>query len=81
MWYMVCLMFIPEPWCAIFKVIPLAILVAALATKLKETTDPSSFRYSFSWRLTSSISALSYDSELRLDLKDYLNWTLPGVLL
>ena len=40
MWYMVCLLFIPEPWCAIFKVIPLAVLVAALATKLKETTDP-----------------------------------------
>lgn len=40
MWYMVCLLFIPEPWCAFFKVIPLAILVASLSAKLKETKDP-----------------------------------------
>lgn len=38
MWYMVCVTFIPEPWCAFFKVIPLGLLIAALAARLKETT-------------------------------------------
>ena len=36
-WYTLCIRFIPEPWCAPFKVIPLALLVAALARELKAT--------------------------------------------
>ncbi|MBP5571733.1 MAG: lysoplasmalogenase [Bacteroidales bacterium] len=39
MWYMVCVTFIPEPWCAIFKVIPIGILIAALAVRLKDAKD------------------------------------------
>ena len=34
-WYTLCIRFIPEPWCAPFKVIPLALLVAALARELR----------------------------------------------
>ncbi|MBR6457675.1 MAG: lysoplasmalogenase [Bacteroidales bacterium] len=37
-WYTLCIRFIPEPWCAPFKVIPLALVVAALARELKAVT-------------------------------------------
>lgn len=30
LWYIVCIRFIPEPWCAPFKIIPLALLIAAI---------------------------------------------------
>ena len=40
MWYMVCVTFIPEPWCAFFKVIPIGLLIAGLAAHLRETKDP-----------------------------------------
>ena len=40
MWYMVSLNLFPEAFCAIFKVIPLILLVIALAGRLKVTTKP-----------------------------------------
>lgn len=37
-WYIVCIRFVPEPWCAPFKVIPLALLIAAIIRAQRGTS-------------------------------------------
>lgn len=52
MWYMMCIKFIPEPWCAIFKIVPISLLIVALFSQLKELKTER-------WTLILPIIALS----------------------
>lgn len=38
-WYIACIRFIPEPWCAPFKLLPLALLVAAIVRSNRGRTE------------------------------------------